>query len=61
MEIVEKVKNLVNLPKKRMRKTELLDFFERNRLLERQRVFYLGDSGGKRTILSKLADDSENL
>ena len=59
MELVEKVKNLVNLPKKRMKKTELLDFFEQNRLLERQRVFYLGDSGGKRTIMSKLADDSE--
>ena len=44
MELVEKVKNLVNLLKKRMKKTELLDFFEQNRLLERQRVFYLGDS-----------------
>ena len=30
MELVEKVKNIVNLPKKRMKKTELLDFFEQS-------------------------------
>jgi hypothetical protein len=58
MEVINKLKELLLLPKK-LKKRDLVDFFEQNRILERMEVFYNGKSTGQRVITSKLATEED--